>query len=237
MQILKNLYQVGGSLNNITHTEIFDPFDDCNVYVLNLGENCILFDCGNGETLEQIFANMRYWDFSPDKITHCLLTHAHWDHAGAACLLKEKGIQLIAHPNAADAVQAGDERCCGYLYHKSFNSCQIDTIVEDGDSITINDQIIKVHHFPGHTMGCTAYEFIWEGKKIFVTGDTIGTLGVGHFGWDGSIDFDKKNYIESLTKFARLSFNMMLPGHGLITFEGPKRRVETSLNEALIQWR
>jgi metallo-beta-lactamase class B len=237
MQLLKNLYQVGGGLAGLTHTSRFDPFDECNSYLLDLGDSSILFDCGNGETLEQLFANMKYWDLLPDKILHCFLTHSHWDHAGAAHLLKERGINLLAHPVTAESVAAGDERCCGYLYHKSFTPCLVDQTLEDGDSITINHTTIKAHHLPGHTMGCTAYAVEWQGKKLMFSGDVIGTLGYGDFGWDGSIDFDKKIYLESLIKFARMDFDVMLGGHGLVTFAEPKRRVEDSLNQALIQWR
>jgi len=54
------------------------------------------------------------------------------------------------------------------------------------------------------------------------------------FGWDDSIDFDKKKYIESFRKFAKVELYMMLPGHGLIYFHKPQWRVEESLNSALM---
>ena len=86
-------------------------------------------------------------------------------------------------------------------------------------------------------MGCTAYLFNHENKRIVVSGDVIGTLNVGDFGWDGSIDFNKQIYIESLRKFAKVDSDIMLPGHGMIYFHEPRRRVESVLNEALMQWR
>ncbi|NQU54750.1 MAG: hypothetical protein HQ522_19685 [Bacteroidetes bacterium] len=92
-------------------------------------------------------------------------------------------------------------------------------------------------HFPVHTMGCTAYSFIHENKHMVVSGDIIGTLLAGDFGWDGSIDFDKKIYTETLRKFAKVDMDIMLPGHGLIYFHKPKWRVEEALNSALIEWR
>jgi glyoxylase-like metal-dependent hydrolase (beta-lactamase superfamily II) len=86
-------------------------------------------------------------------------------------------------------------------------------------------------------MGCTAYSFFHEQKHIVVSGDIIGTMLAGDFGWDGSIDFDKKKYIESLRRFAKTDYDIMLPGHGLIYFYKPKWRIEESLNSALTQWR
>ena len=237
MQILKNLYQVGGSLNGVTSTILADPFDDGNVYVLDLNEELVLFDCGNGETLEQILTNMEYWGLAADKVSTCFITHSHWDHAGAAHLLKKRGINLVAHPVTAEAIACGDERCCGYLYHKKFVTCETDKTLFDGQSLKINGLKIQARHFPGHTLGCTAFCFEWESKSVVVSGDIIGTLGYGYFGWDGSFDFDKKVYLQSLTQFAKLDFDIMLPGHGLIYFDRPRRRVEEALNEALIQWR
>ena len=92
-------------------------------------------------------------------------------------------------------------------------------------------------HLPGHTMGCTAYAFHWGGKALIVSGDIIGTLLDGHFGWSGSIDFDKPTYLSSLKRFARSSADVMLPGHGMVYFGKPRQRIEQAFNEALVQWR
>ena len=237
MQILKDLYQVSGDLNGVTFDLQGALWNDANSYVLKTPEGLIMFDCGNGDTMDQIFANMRYWDLSPDDIRYCLLTHPHLDHAGGAHLLKERGVELIALKETADAVAAGDERCAGYLYHKHFVPVTVDRVVNNGDHLKLPGVDIEVGHYPGHTMGCTAYSFNHEGKSIVVSGDIIGTLLAGDFGWDGSIDFDKKIYIDSLRRFAKTDFDMMLPGHGLIYFHKPKWRIEEALNSALVEWR
>jgi glyoxylase-like metal-dependent hydrolase (beta-lactamase superfamily II) len=237
MQILKNLFQVGGDVNGITWAGFDAGFDDANTYVLRTERGLILFDCGCGDTLEQIYSNMHYWDLKRDDIKYCILTHPHLDHAGAAKRLKELGVKLIASTETAEAVSKGDERCCGYLYHKIFQPCTVDQIVSDGEVFDLLGVKIEVLLLPGHTMGCTVYLFTHENKRIVVTGDVIGTLLVGDFGWDGSIDFNKLVYIQSLRRFAKIDSDIMLPGHGLIYFHKPRRRVEQVLNEALIQWR
>lgn len=237
MQILKGLYQVSGDLNGITWAGIDAGFEDANSYVLDTGHGLILFDCGCGDTWDQLCANMAYWGLRAEDIGYCFLTHAHLDHAGAAHLLKRQGVPLIAHKNTAEAVAEGDDRCCGYLYHKSFTPCDVDIVVEDGQQLELQGITIEVMHLPGHSMGCTAYLFTHEGRRIAVSGDVIGTLLCGHFGWDGSIDFNKPVYIESLRRFAKVDTDMMLSGHGLIYCHQPRRRVEEALNEALIQWR
>lgn len=237
MQILKGIYQVGGDINGITFDEPGSIWNDGNSYVVDTGRGLIMFDCGCGDTMEQIFRNMKYWNLSPDNIQYCILTHPHLDHAGGAHILQKKGVRLIAIGETADAVASGDERCCGYLYHKTFRPVVVDQIVKDGEKFSVLGLNLEVMHLPGHSMGCTAYFFNWDKRRVVVSGDVIGTLMVGDFGWDGSIDFDKKIYIESLRKFARIDTDIMLPGHGMIYFHKPRRRVEQVLNSALMQWR
>ncbi len=237
MQIFKNLYQVSGDLNGITFDVPGAQWNDANSYILKTDGGLIMFDCGNGDTMEQIFKNMEYWGLSPKDIRYCLLTHPHMDHSGGAHKLKREGVEILAIRETAEAVAAGDERCCGYLYHKKMVPVEVDRIVEDGQALDLLGVTFHVGHYPGHSMGCTAYSFTHEEKKMLVSGDIIGTLLAGDFGWDGSIDFDKKVYIESLRKLARIEMDIMLPGHGLIYFHKPQWRVEEALNSALMLWR
>ncbi len=237
MQILKNLYQVGGDLNGITFDQQGALWNDGNSYILKTPEGLIMFDCGCGDTLDQIFENMEYWGLSHDDIKYCLLTHPHFDHAGGAHLLKNRGVKLIAIHETADAVSTGDERCCGYLYHKKFQKVVVDQIVTDGEQLELLGVKLLVSHFPGHSMGCTAFFFQHEQRRVIVSGDVIGTLLAGDFGWRGSIDFNKETYIESLKKFANVETDIMLPGHGMIYFHNPQWRVEEALNSALMEWR
>lgn len=237
MQLLRGLYQVGGDLNGITWCGADAGFEDGNCYAIAAAEGIVMIDCGNGETLPQIFDNMRYWGLEPESIRACFLTHSHWDHAGAAHLLRARGVRLYAHRKTAEAVASGDERCCGFCYHKVFTPCDVDVALEDGQQVEACGLSITARHFPGHTQGCTAYLFTYEGKRIAACGDIIGTLLCGDFGWSGSIDFDKKVYTESLRRFAQVDTDIMLAGHGLSYFHQPRRRVEQALNSALMQWR
>lgn len=237
MQILKNLFQVGGDLNGITFDEKGALWNDGNSYVLKTPEGLIMFDCGCGDTIDQIFSNMEYWGLSIDDVKYCLLTHPHYDHAGGAHFLKKRGIKLIAIQETAEAISAGDERCCGYLYHKKFTPVKVDQIVSDGEILDILGVFLEVGHFPGHSMGCTAFLFDHEQKRIAISGDIIGTLLAGDFGWSGSIDFNKEIYTDSLKKFAKVEMDIMLSGHGLLYFHKPQWRVEEALNSALMEWR
>ncbi len=239
MQILPGLYQAGGSLNGLTVAGGFlsPDYRDCNTYVLKTAEGLILMDCGNGDTLPQIFDNLQLWGLNPADIKACLLTHAHLDHAGGAHRLSAMGVALYAHKETADAIGSGDERCAGYLYHRHFHPCKVSHPLQDGDTPVVLGMQFEALHLPGHTRGCTAFRFRWQERNIVLSGDVIGTLLGGFFGWDGSIDFDKRVYLDSLRRLARVDMDLMLPGHGLVYFHQPRERVEEVFNEALMQWR
>lgn len=237
VQIAKDIFQVSGSLNGVTWTGRDASYDDCNVYVVRQASGLIMFDCGCGDTLEQIQRNMQAWEMDLGDVKACFITHSHLDHAGAAHVLKAKGIPLYANKHTNIAISTGDERCCGYLYHKHFTPCNIDFSLEDEQRIEVCGLTITAMHLPGHTAGCTAYAFEKGGKRIVVSGDVIGTLLDGHFGWNGSIDFDKAAYLKSLQRFARYDSDLMLPGHGMVYFHQPRRRVEQAFEQALCQWR
>ncbi len=237
MQILKNLYTIGGSLNGLSWSGGYGNYEDCNTYLLKGEDGCILFDCGNGDSWPQLVTNMRYWGFQPSDIKACFLTHAHLDHAGAAHILHQAGISLYANQHTAEALELGDERCAGYLYHKKFIPCQVSHPFSGDQSFELAGIKLAARHYPGHTAGCTAYSFSLEGKQLVVSGDIIGTLLDGYFGWNGSFDFDKKAYLASLQQFAREDFDIMLSGHGLIHFGKPQVRVEEALSMALASWR
>lgn len=237
MQILKNLYQVGGDLNGITFDGKDAGYNDGNTYIIKRDNGLIMFDTGCGDTMNQIFDNMNYWGLNPDDIKYCILTHPHFDHTAGGHILKERGVIFISTSETADAVSTGDERTCPYLYHKIFTPFQVDTIISDEEKFNLLGLEFEVMYLPGHSMGCTAYFLNYEGKKIVVSGDIIGTLLDGYHGWSGSIDFNKEKYLESLQRFSKIDTDIMLPGHGLIYFHKPRRRVEEAFNLALIEWR
>lgn len=237
MQLLHGIFQVGGDLVGLTVDEPGAIWNDCNSYVIRLDEGLLLFDAGCGDTMDQLFANIRYWGMDPADIRYAFLTHPHYDHAGGGYVLKDRGVHLVSGKETADAVHKGDNRCCGYLYHKVFNPFDVDTILDEGQKITVLGLEIEARLMPGHSMGCTIYSFVWEGKKVMISGDVIGTKLSGDFGWSGSIDFCRTKYLDSLKRMADLEIDYMLPGHGMVYFSGAKRRVEDVLNTALMEWR
>ncbi len=237
MQLLPGIYQLSGSLAGLGGDQILGPWDECNSYLIDGGSSYTLIDAGNGENIGLIFKRMEMWGLDPDKISTLLLTHAHWDHAGGARFFKDRGVEILSSKETADSVASADHRCAGFLYHREMTPVTVDRIVGDGEVVTIDALEFEAIHLPGHTLGCMAYLLTFNDRRILFSGDVIGTLGWGDFGWDGSVDFDRKRYIASLFKLQGIPFDVLLPGHGMGSYTDPVKRVNISLNQALIRWR
>lgn len=237
MQVLPHIYLIGSQDCFLTYTDWYSPdceYVDCNVFAVNLGREIILFDSGNGVSMEQIRENLCAWELDPKRITHCFLTHSHFDHAGGAHYLKEHSVMIAAHSTCADAINMGDERTGSYLYHRPFPVCEADIIFKDEDSIRIGDLTINVYHSPGHAEGSVVYSFQWGERQVFVTGDLVAESG--SLGWDGSIDFNPTAYIDSLKHLAKMDVDVLLPGHRRPALALGRIWVEQALNKALIAW-
>ena len=112
-----------------------------------------------------------------------LITHHHWDHvAGTADLKQKTGCKVIG---------ADGRRIPG-----------IDSVVEDGQILTIGDRGIRVIATPGHTSTSVCYYMepsARSEKGILWTGDTLFAGGCGRL-----LECNAKTMWESLQKLASL---------------------------------
>ena len=134
-------------------------------------------------------------------VKYILLTHGHFDHVGA---LKE----VSEYFNAPI-----------YINKKEIEFMKIDksvfgevpenyTLIEDGDTLSFGDDVIKCIHTPGHTKGGMCYLY----KDTIFTGDTLFKGSVGRSDFIGG-DFNE--LINSIkTKLMVLNNNIKVyPGH------------------------
>jgi glyoxylase-like metal-dependent hydrolase (beta-lactamase superfamily II)/8-oxo-dGTP pyrophosphatase MutT (NUDIX family) len=127
-----------------------------------------------------------------------LLTHGHRDHAGSAAFLHEVyGAPVWAH--AGVAVQA---------------DVPIARTLEDGDVLTLGDDgawRLRVFHTPGHDPNHLC--FLEETTHTLMAGDMLanpGTIVIAP-----GLGGDMTVYLEQLERLAGVSFNYLIPGHGL----------------------
>lgn len=144
-----------------------------------------------------------------------VLTHAHWDHVGAAKALRDAtGAPVVA--SVADApIIAGDEAC---LSDRKFEPCAVDMVVKDGQELELGGLSWQVLITPGHTPGSMCLYCAGESdgeSPVLVAGDTLfrGTHGRTDFIGGSQSDMDK-----SLQRLVQLpGETVVLPGHNDLT--------------------
>ncbi|EFO26248.1 hydroxyacylglutathione hydrolase [Loa loa] len=106
------------------------------------------------------------------RLTSSLVTHHHWDHAGATRELS------VEYPGLS--IYGGDDRIIG-----------ITSKVGDGDIFKIGKVNVKCLYTPCHTTGSVCY-YVTDGNgdKVVFTGDTLFIGGCGRFFEGNATDMD-----------------------------------------------
>ena len=108
------------------------------------------------------------------KITHVLLTHAHFDHIGAADeVVKATGASLALHPDDLPLLNAGGGAVFFGLPPIPVPDASIHLAADE--EIDVGELTLRVLHTPGHTPGhITFYEpnegAIFDGDVLFAQG-------------------------------------------------------------------
>lgn len=105
-----------------------------------------------------------------------LLTHGHFDHAGAAEELADKyQISIYAYEAEKETLENPGLNLCGMIgEHKVYHA---DIFVKDEEVLNLAGFSIRVFFTPGHTIGGCCYYIADE--KILFSGDTLFQESVG----------------------------------------------------------
>ena len=105
-----------------------------------------------------------------------LLTHGHFDHAGASEELADKyQISIYAHEAERETLEDPGLNLCGMIgEHKVYRA---DVFVKDEEVLNLAGFSIRVFFTPGHTIGGCCYYIADE--KILFSGDTLFQESVG----------------------------------------------------------
>ncbi len=143
-------------------------------------------------------------------IKYVLLTHAHFDHIGAAAeLVEATGAPLALHPGDLPLLRAkGGADLWGIVMRPSPDP---DIELQDGQEIEVGTLRLRVLHTPGHTPGhVTFYE---PSAKAAFDGDVLFQMGIGR------TDFPGSSYQQLMDSIRNKLFTLpgsttVYPGHG-----------------------
>ena len=187
----------------------------CSVYLVDGGEEWLLVDIGYDETVDEIAELIRQMDFPFAACKMVIATHADADHVQG--LARAKGVfrtKTASHPSAVEPLATGDT-VLTYAEIKAQHifiempPCEIDILLNEGDTIEVGDQKLKVWHTPGHTTSQLSFRrdnFLISGDNIYRDG-CVGAIDAHH----GS---DIPDFIKSLKRIRDSDIEWLLPSHG-----------------------
>jgi len=201
-----------------------------NVYLIDGGSEFILIDIGYLETVDEIVELIRKMDFN---LSHCKMivaTHADADHIQGIARAKElMRTKVAAHPLTVEPLETGDT-IMTYAAIKAQNfeipmpRCPVDILLNEGDTIEVGTQKVKVWHTPGHTAGQLGFKMgnlLFSGDNIYKD-SCVGVIDAHH----GS---NLPDYIASLKRILKDDADFLLPSHGPV-FRRDNRIIQKAID-------
>ena len=190
-------------------------------------QNCSIIKCQQsgkaaivdpGGDIDRILDAVKQMDATVEKI---ILTHGHMDHCAASDVLRRQLTVPSEGPQLEDDfwIAKLPEWCdmAGFPRAEAFVP---DRWLEDGDTVTVGEQTLKVFHCPGHTPGHVV--FLYEPQKVAWVGDVLFQGSIGR------TDFPKGDHQALVTSIREKLFPLgdditFIPGHGPTSTFGQER--------------
>ncbi|MGE4354349.1 MAG: MBL fold metallo-hydrolase, partial [Oscillospiraceae bacterium] len=127
-------------------------------FFLDSGDGLILLDCGMANTAYLLLESIRKLGYDPKDIRTIMISHAHYDHCGAARLLKEYTCAKL-YMGERDMPFIREKTNLVFSSGYPFSTFQVDAYYDDDLPISIGRFNIRTMSTPGHTPGCTSFFF------------------------------------------------------------------------------
>ena len=221
MKITEDVYIVGGGIYGIGISSDLD----CNVFVIDGGNEIMIIDAGVGVETDIILKNMEKEALDISKVNKLLLTHTHLDHSGGAADIKKTlGAEIYVSEIEADFIETGDEEAIGlplarktgvYPENYSLVPVDVDHRLKGDEYITVGKYTVRVIPTPGHSKGSISVLLETSDKNILFSGDTVffgGALGLLNMP-----DSSLADYKIGIGNLKGLSVDCLLPSHSGFT--------------------
>lgn len=133
-------------------------------YLLDTGDGLLLIDTAIPESMYMLVDSIYRLGYKPEEIKKILISHAHFDHCGAARAMKElTGAKLYMSKEDWDFMKACPEETIAIDKDSHPQYFEPDCFYSDDEPVTLGDIEVKTLLTPGHTIGCTS--FFWKVKN------------------------------------------------------------------------
>jgi len=129
-------------------------------YLITSPQGHILVDTVMPEATSQIKANIEKLGFKVTDIKYLVNTHAHIDHTGGLAEMKQaSGAQMIAGEADKPLLEGGYYPGAQEDAALAFPPVKVDRTVREGDTVSVGGVTLTARETPGHSPGCTSWEF------------------------------------------------------------------------------
>ena len=227
MELLKDIYLVGSGEFGIS-----DSFD-CNVYMVDGGEDAILIDCGVGRNTERLLNNIKR-HLPLNTVRRSLVTHVHADHSGGASFLQSQGIDVWVPEGEASLMDKGKEeilaafemakRANAYPSDYIYTFFTPDALIKDGDFIVVGKYKLTAIGVTGHSEGMLCYLLDTGAQKVLFCSDYLFAKGIiGLLNCPGS---HLEGYRRDIGKLVGLGIDALLPGHRIPVLTDGQKHID-----------
>ncbi len=134
---------------------------------------CLIFDPG-GEA-QKLISYVKEKQLTPLAV---LLTHAHFDHIGAADEVRaEWGVPLYVHENEKEWLTNAELNGSVRLIGNGITVKEAEKLITSEGTLQIGSFTLEMFHTPGHSPGSVSYYSAEEG--FVISGDTLFEGGIG----------------------------------------------------------
>ncbi len=191
---------------------VASPSFGSNTYLITSGVHALVVD--PAVSLSAIFAAAD--EAGVATIEGVLLTHGHYDHMlSMDALCENLNIPSTIHREDAEMLVNGKANAFYTFFGQERTFRPADRLLEDGDTIALGDEVVRVIHTPGHSRGSCCFLC---GDDRLITGDTIFVEGFGRYDlFGGNAEVLKASLAHLRTMNPRLR---IYPGHGQRAFLG-----------------
>jgi glyoxylase-like metal-dependent hydrolase (beta-lactamase superfamily II) len=166
-----------------------------NLFLIKDNDQYIAIDGGNNA--EAVSKELKKLSINPDNIIAAILTHSDGDHVAALKLFKKAKVYLSKQEEPM--INSGKSR---FLFWGNSIATKEYTLIEDQQTITINNTKIKGILTPGHTPGSMCYlindKYLFTGDAISLKADKIGKF-------NKFFNMDTKTATASIQKITAIS--------------------------------